>query len=125
MRPRRKSGSTCGSEVTPPFAMSCRAKKSKAPTRSDCSPQRRSGGSRPNRPVTVGFERLEIEPTRPLHAKCLWFEGAEWFVYVCGSSNFTSAGLGIGATRNLEANLIYVVNSHRDKERRAPAMKHG
>jgi hypothetical protein len=69
-----------------------------------------------NRPVTIGFERLEIEPTRPLHAKCLWFEGAEWFVYVCGSSNFTSAGLGIGATRNLEANLAYVVNFQRDKE---------
>ena len=69
-----------------------------------------------NRPVTIGFERLEIEPTRPLHAKCLWFEGAEWFVYVCGSSNFTSAGLGIGATRNLEANLTYVVNVQRDKE---------
>ena len=66
-----------------------------------------------NRPVSVGFERLEIEPTRPLHAKCLWFEGAEWFVYVCGSSNFTSAGLGIGVTRNLEANLAYVVNFQR------------
>ena len=68
-----------------------------------------------NRPVTVKFERLEIEPTRPLHAKSLWFEGAESFVYVCGSSNFTSAGLGIGATRNLEANLAYVVN-RRDAE---------
>jgi hypothetical protein len=69
-----------------------------------------------NRQVTVGFERLEIEPTRPLHAKCLWFEGAEWFVYVCGSSNFTSPGLGIGAAHNLEANLAYVVNFQRDKE---------
>lgn len=69
-----------------------------------------------NRPVTVSFERLEIEATRPLHAKCLWFEGAESFVYVCGSSNFTSAGLGIGATRNLEANLAYAVNFQRDKE---------
>jgi hypothetical protein len=69
-----------------------------------------------NRQASVGFERLEIEPTRPLHAKCLWFEGAEWFVYVCGSSNFTSPGLGIGATRNLEANLAYAVNFRRDKE---------
>jgi hypothetical protein len=68
-----------------------------------------------NRPVTVEFERLEIEPTRPLHAKCLWFQGAEWFVYVCGSSNFTSAGLGIGSAPNLEANLGYVVNFQRDK----------
>lgn len=69
-----------------------------------------------NRKVTVKFERLKIEPTRPLHAKCLWFEGAGSFVYVCGSSNFTSAGLGIGVTGNLEANLAYSVHSQRDKE---------
>lgn len=69
-----------------------------------------------NRPVSVGFERLETDPTRPLHAKCLWFEGTDWFTYICGSSNFTSAGLGIGMTRNLEANLGYAVNFRRDKE---------
>jgi hypothetical protein len=69
-----------------------------------------------NRPVDVKFERLEIEPTRPLHAKSLWFEGAGWFLYVCGSSNFTSAGLGIGATRNMEANLAYAVNFNRDRD---------
>ena len=69
-----------------------------------------------NRPVTVDFERLKTDPTRPLHAKCLWFQGAEWLSYVCGSSNFTSAGLGIGMTRNLEANLGYVVNFKRDKK---------
>ena len=69
-----------------------------------------------NRPVTVGFERLKTELTRPLHAKCLWFQGTQWFAYVCGSSNFTSAGLGIGMTRNLEANLGYLVKFNRDKE---------
>ena len=69
-----------------------------------------------NRSVTVTVDQLENDPSRPLHAKCLRFEGAEWFVYVCGSSNFTSAGLGIGSTRNLEANLAYAVNFKRDKE---------
>ena len=72
---------------------------------------------KPDKPsAKVEFEQLEIEPTRPLHAKCLWFEGSEWFVYVCGSSNFTSAGLGLGVSKNWEANLAYVVNYRRDKE---------
>jgi hypothetical protein len=70
----------------------------------------------PNRPVSVRFERLDIAPNRPLHAKCIWLEGAHSFMYLLGSSNFTSAGLGIGKTRNLEANLAYVVNSQSDKD---------
>jgi hypothetical protein len=69
-----------------------------------------------NRPVRVEFERLQLEPTRPLHAKCLWFEGRDCFLYVCGSSNFTSAGLGIGSTKNLEANLAYFANFNRNPD---------
>ena len=69
-----------------------------------------------NHPAKVTFERLQLEGTRPLHAKCLWFEGGNSFLYVCGSSNFTSAGLGIGATKNLEANLAYLVNFERNPE---------
>jgi hypothetical protein len=72
-----------------------------------------------NRPVTVEFDQLLIEATRPLHAKCLWFKGAQSFVYVCGSSNFTSAGLGIGNVRNFEANLAYAVNFRDAKANRA------
>jgi hypothetical protein len=70
----------------------------------------------PSRPVNVAFERLELEGTRPLHAKCLWFEGGKSFLYICGSSNFTSAGLGIGSTANLEANLAYQANFERNRE---------
>ncbi len=72
-----------------------------------------------NRPVTVQFDELKIEPTRPLHAKYLWFKGAESFVYVCGSSNFTSAGMGIGKIRNLEANLGYAIRFQDGKANRA------
>jgi hypothetical protein len=70
----------------------------------------------PNRSVALTFEQLELDPTRPLHAKCLWFEGAEWLLYVCGSSNFTTAGLGIGYTKNFEANLAYAVNFMRHSD---------
>jgi len=35
---------------------------------------------------------------------------------VCGSSNFTSAGLGIGSTKNLEANLAYFANFDRSPD---------
>ncbi len=71
--------------------------------------------SPPGRNQSLSFERLKLEPTRPLHAKCLWFEGHESFLYVCGSTNFTSAGTGIGKTKNLEANLAYLVNFARNK----------
>lgn len=56
------------------------------------------------------FERLKLEEGRPLHAKCFWLEN-DWVVlYLMGSSNFTSPGLGLGSTRNWEANLAYVIN---------------
>jgi hypothetical protein len=41
----------------------------------------------------------------------LWIENERWALYMLGSSNFTSPGLGLGATRNLEANLAYIVSS--------------
>lgn len=75
------------------------------------------------RSAVVSFERLKIESHRPLHAKCLWFDGPEWFLYSCGSSNFTSAGLGVSAAANpearavnFEANLVYAVNHARNSE---------
>lgn len=45
---------------------------------------------------------------RPLHAKVLWLWSDRWDAYCVGSSNFTSAGLGLaGASSNVEANLVY------------------
>ena len=47
---------------------------------------------------------------RPLHLKSIWFEGNEWDAYLIGSGNFTSSGLGLVKTPNLEANILYIVN---------------
>jgi hypothetical protein len=47
------------------------------------------------------------ENPRDLHAKGLWLESTDRMVYLLGSSNFTSAGYGLGTTVNIEANLAY------------------
>jgi hypothetical protein len=47
---------------------------------------------------------------RPLHLKSIWFEGHEWDAYLIGSGNFTSSGLGLSQSSNLEANILYLVN---------------
>lgn len=47
---------------------------------------------------------------RPLHLKSIWFEGREWDAYLIGSGNFTSSGLGLSKSPNLEANVLYLVN---------------
>jgi HKD family nuclease len=53
----------------------------------------------------IAFERIEMPENRALHAKSLWLENTEHFLHLIGSSNFTSAGLGIGANRNWELNV--------------------
>ncbi len=66
------------------------------------------------RQVESGLYRLETDGTRPLHAKSLLLENERQALYLIGSSNFTSAGLGLARNPNLEANLAYLVNSGRD-----------
>lgn len=56
------------------------------------------------------FEEGDDSGFRPLHAKCMSFEGADWSGHIMGSSNFTSAGLGVGKSPNIEANLLYLVS---------------
>ncbi len=56
------------------------------------------------------FHRIILEENRQLHAKGIWLQGNSWSVYMMGSSNFTSPGLGLTKHANLEANLAYVVN---------------
>lgn len=46
---------------------------------------------------------------RPLHAKCISFEESDWSGHMIGSSNFTTAGLGLGKNPNIEANLLYIL----------------
>jgi hypothetical protein len=72
--------------------------------------------SRPENPSgAIEFERVDPDPTRPLHAKCLYFEGGSSLLYVLGSSNFTSAGLGLGTVQNLEANLAYLAKDSKQE----------
>jgi hypothetical protein len=63
--------------------------------------------------------RVTPEDRRPLHAKGLWLEDDRWVVYTIGSSNFTSAGTGVGKVRNLEANLAYIVDTQREPSARS------
>ena len=47
---------------------------------------------------------------RPWHAKMLRFEQQGYHAVMIGSSNFTRAGMGVGNTRNAEANVVYLVS---------------
>lgn len=64
-------------------------------------------------------KRLKLQEGRPLHAKSLWLESDRVILSMVGSSNFTSAGLGIGNTRNFEANLAYAVSKQSKEIARA------
>ena len=57
------------------------------------------------RSAQIYFERIKMPEGRALHAKSLWLESAEHFLHCIGSSNFTSAGLGLGGIRNWELNV--------------------
>lgn len=63
--------------------------------------------------------RLVLQDGRPLHAKSLWLQSDRVILSMAGSSNFTSAGLGIGKTQNLEANIAYVVSQQSKEAARA------
>lgn len=57
------------------------------------------------------FKWVRLEEGRPLHLKSIWLQNDRVVVLMMGSSNFTSAGLGLGHTQNLEANLAYAVGT--------------
>lgn len=60
-----------------------------------------------------GLEAQETVAFRPLHAKQVWLDNGNWVGAMIGSSNFTSPGLGLGKTTNLEANLVYFSDRRR------------
>ena len=66
--------------------------------------------------VATQFKRLELDEDRSLHAKCLWLENERTILSMIGSSNFTSAGLGLGKVKNIEANLCFEVARERQPE---------
>jgi hypothetical protein len=67
-----------------------------------------------NYQATVAVETLPELDTdknrRSWHAKMLALQSSEYSALLTGSSNFTCAGMGIGASRNAEANLLTIVD---------------
>ena len=53
---------------------------------------------------------------RPLHLKSIWLSNDDIQLYLVGSSNFTTAALGLGNRTNYEANLVYAVSKNRNKK---------
>jgi hypothetical protein len=64
----------------------------------------------------TSFERLSEKVdnhdstiNRPIHMKSVYFSQDQWEGHLIGSSNFTSAGMGIaGGHNNIETNLFYI-----------------
>jgi len=67
----------------------------------------------PRDSARVVLRRVQTEPDRPLHAKELMFEDDRFALLMIGSSNFTSAGMGLGKTVNYEANLVYILDKNK------------
>jgi len=59
---------------------------------------------------------------RPWHAKMMAFRAEQYSALMIGSSNFTSAGMGIGQRRNAEANVLTIVQ-HEDFAREASELE--
>jgi hypothetical protein len=64
-------------------------------------------------PIKVTGVSTDTGPERrPLHAKTLMLLHERWSALVIGSSNFTSAGMGLNTyARNYEANLVYILRT--------------
>ncbi|MFX0199338.1 MAG: hypothetical protein ACFFCW_24710, partial [Candidatus Hodarchaeota archaeon] len=61
-----------------------------------CAPESLRFAQPTGRPgVLTKFYRLDLETDRPFHAKGIWVEDDRWAMYMIGSSNFTSPGLGL------------------------------
>jgi len=67
--------------------------------------------------------KIDLESTRPLHAKAISLEDDRWVLYMIGSSNFTSAGLGLNSAGNLEANVAFLVDAKK-RPKDADALDH-
>lgn len=54
---------------------------------------------------------------RPWHAKMIALQSDSYTALMTGSSNFTSAGMGVGSYRNAEANLLNIVDRKNSESR--------
>lgn len=77
------------------------------------TPGTRSGAVLSLHPVGTSSVPTDSGPERrPLHAKMLTLSHPGWVAWLVGSSNFTSAGLGLSKyRRNFEANVLYFVRA--------------
>ncbi len=64
----------------------------------------------------VGVNENGKTVPRPLHLKTIWLSKDDMHLLQIGSSNFTSAALGLGKSTNYEANLVYTVSRSRNKQ---------
>jgi hypothetical protein len=55
------------------------------------------------------------EAHRRLHAKSIWLQRYPYALFLVGSSNFTSAGLGLHPRHNVELNVCYVLRNRDSK----------
>lgn len=71
------------------------------------------------RHASIDFERIKMPDGRALHAKSLWLQSDEHMLHCIGSSNFTTAGLGLTSQRNWELNVASWTNLKNGEEVRA------
>lgn len=72
---------------------------------------------------TYVVQPFDQERPRALHAKAIFIANDDRAVLLCGSSNFSPHGMGVGAA-NLEANLCYVDNSRKRLSKALPLDLH-
>ncbi len=79
----------------------------------ECAPEGRSGVATFIHPVEVTGVLTDFGPEqRPLHAKTMLLSHEKWVALVIGSSNFTSAGMGLNAyANNFEACVVYLLRA--------------
>jgi len=74
----------------------------------DATPTGRREVSLSFHPVMVrGVTTDSGRENRPLHGKMLLLSNPNWCLLAQGSSNFTSAGMGLSRANNYEANVVY------------------
>lgn len=88
------------------------------------APQSIMNSRPPNRPSEIATMRVlqqdDVDEVagefRQLHMKAICLKNEYWTLHMIGSSNFTSAALGLHNSRNVEANLVYCANENGNKQ---------